>query len=318
MAERNATSRVFVTGATGFVGRYVVRELLARSHTVSALIRSPEKLQAVFPDLDPARVQPVRGTLFDPAALRDGLSGCQAILHLVGIILEQGRGQTFDRIHRQGTEAVVAAAQAAGVRRYVHMSALGSRADAVALYHKTKWAAEECVRRSGLDWTIFRPSIIHGPDGEFMELLKTFACGLIPPVMPYFGSGRARLQPVAVQDVARCFVEALHRPETVGQIYELGGPRTYNWRELYAVAQRLIPGARRWKPRVGQPVFIARLLAATVMKTALVPAKLKFNADQVRMSQEDSTCDPTAVERAFGFKLRDFETELAAYAGAIR
>ena len=127
-----------------------------------------------------------------------------------------------------------------------------------------------------------------------------------------------RPQPVSVGDVAVCFVEALHRPATVGQVYELGGPKAYSWKQLYAVCKRLIPGARRWKPRLSQPVFIARLLAATVMRTPLVPAKLRFNADQVRMSQEDSVCDHTVVEKAFGIKLRDFEVELAEYADRIR
>ncbi|MCH7813845.1 MAG: NAD(P)H-binding protein [Planctomycetes bacterium] len=319
VAQETSASSVLLTGGTGFVGRAVLAELLAQEHRVTALVRSPEKLEAVVADLDGDRVQAVEGTLFDAPRLGDAFQGCQAVIHLVGIIMETpSSGQTFDRIHRQGTQAVVDAAVAAGVRRFVHMSALGSRPEAKSRYHGSKWAGEEIVRSSGLDWTLFRPSIIHGPQGEFMELLKTFACGLIPPVMPYFGSGRARLQPVSVRDVAHCFVSALNRPETVGQTYDLGGPRTYSWRELYAVAKRLIPGARRWKPRVGQPVFMARLLAATLMKTPLVPAKLKFNADQVIMSQEDSVCDHTAVESAFGIKLRDFEAELSEYGGRIR
>ena len=318
MSDEPPCERVLVTGAAGFVGRYVVRELLDRGHHVVALVRSPGRLDSVLTEQDRDRVTIIRGTLFDRAALREAVSDTAAVIHLVGIITEAGKGQTFDRVHRQGTEKLARAAVAAGVRRFVHMSALGTRNGAASAYHRSKWAAEECVRGSILDWTIFRPSVIHGPDGDFMQLMKTFACGLLPPVMPYFGSGNSRLQPIAVQDVAACFAEALQRPNTIGRCYELGGPTRYTWRQLYGVCKRMIPGARRWKPRVGQPVIITRLLAATLMKTPLVPPKLRFNKAQVQMSQEDSICDHTIAEADLGLRFRDFETELADYAARIR
>ena len=318
MSQTGLHQRVLLTGGTGFVGRYVLGELVRRGHHAVCLVRSEDKLRAVMPEADRRRVTSVPGTLFDRSALRDAVNGTDAVIHLVGIISEDRGGQTFDRVHRQGTAAVVEAAAGAGVRRFVHMSALGTRPGAASEYHRSKWAAEQCVRAAGVDWTIFRPSVIHGPDGEFMQLMKTMTCSLFPPVLPYFGSGRCRLQPIAVGDVARCFVGALHRPETVGQVYEMGGPETYSWKELYAACRRLIPRARPWKPAVGQPVLVARLLAATVMKTPLVPARLRFNKAQIQMSQEDSVCDHTALESAFGITLGNFETELAAYASDIR
>ena len=317
MSESTTPRRVFLTGTTGFVGRYVLRELLDRGHEVVCLIRSDQKFRTVFSDEVRSRVKSVRGTLFDESVIRHAVAEVDAVIHLVGII-QESRGQTFDRIHRQGTKAVVRAAVGAGLKRFVHMSALGTRSGAVASYHRSKRAAERYFRIKKLDWTILRPSIIHGPDGEFMEMLKSFTCGWFPPVMPYFGSGERRVQPVSVRDVAYCFVEALHRPETTGHIYELGGPKAYTWKELYAVCRRLLPGAKRWKPRVGQPVWLAKLLAATVMKTPLVPARFRFNRSQVQMSQEDSVCDHTVAESAFGINLRDFETELASYAAQIR
>ncbi|HUU83821.1 MAG TPA: complex I NDUFA9 subunit family protein [Phycisphaerae bacterium] len=309
--------RVFLTGTTGFVGRYVLRELLDRGHEVVCLIRSDEKFRQLFGQDICGRVTSVRGTLFDDSVIQQAVADVDAIIHLVGIIREVGRWQTFDRIHRQGTKALIRAAVGADVRRFVHMSALGARSGAVSKYHRSKWAAERYLHIREIEETILRPSVIHGPDGEFMQLLKTLACGLVPPVMPYFGSGKHRVQPVSVRDVARCFVEALHRPETIGKAYELGGPRSYTWRELYAVGKRLIPGARRWKPCVGQPVWLAELLAATVMRTPLVAERFKFNRSQVQMSQEDSVCDHTVVESAFGIRLRDFEAELAEYAAQI-
>lgn len=310
--------RVLLTGATGFVGRYVLRELLTRGYTPVCLVRSRAKLASVAKDSDPNRIASVSGSLFDPGALRDAAQQSGAVIHLVGVIMEnRWTGQTFDRVHRRGTMAVVDAARDAGIRRFVHMSALGARPGAISTYHRTKFAAEETVRGSGLDWTIFQPSVIHGHDGEFMELMKTFACRLIPPVMPYFGAGTCRLQPVSVRDVAYCFVHALTKNETIGKTYPMGGPKAYSWKELYAVCKRLLPGARTWKPMASMPVPVARLAAATVMKTPLVPAHLKFNAAQVQMSQEDSVCDTDAVESAFDVKLRDFEQELARYCELI-
>jgi uncharacterized protein YbjT (DUF2867 family) len=311
--------RVLLTGATGFVGRYVLRELVQKGFTPVCLVRSPSRLTAALGDIDRERVAVVQGGLSDAGALRTAAEMSDAVIHLVGIILENRlSGQTFDRVHRRGTEAVVNATRQAGISRYVHMSALGSRSDAKAPYHRSKYAADCCVRTSGLDWTIFQPSIIHGFDGEFMELMHAFACGWIPPVMPYFGTGKSRLQPVFVEDVARVFVGALNRCDTIGQTYALGGPDTYSWKELYATCARCMPKAKTWKPMVSQPVPIAKLLAATVMKTPLVPRRFKFNTGQVQMSQEDSVCPIEPVETAFGIKLRGFEQELIRYADMIR
>ncbi|MBX3395005.1 MAG: complex I NDUFA9 subunit family protein [Phycisphaerae bacterium] len=321
-------TRVFVTGASGFVGSAIVRELVSRGHKAVCLLRDRQRFVGGLRDISVDRIETVNGDLFDAAALSAGVAGADAVIHLVGIITEDRlRGQTFSRIHTEGTQRVVEATCAAGVRRYVHMSALGVRPDAVSTYHKTKWAAENIVRKSGLDWTIFRPSLIHGPGGEFMRMMKVFVCdamvpalGFIPspfPVIPYFGDGQNRLQPVSVKDVAHCFVAALSKPETIGKSYELGGANALSWKELYRDCRELIPGAKAWKPMVGLPVSVANLVASTIMKTPLLPKMLRFNVGQVQMSQEDSVCDITPVEQAFGIRMRDFRSELAAYAAQI-
>ncbi len=311
--------RVLLTGATGFVGRHVLRELVHRGYEAVCLVRRRDRLKSVTQELDQTRIAGIEGSLFDKGALKEAANQCDAVIHLVGVIFEKRlAGQTFERVHREGTMNVVEAAADGNIRRLIHMSALGARADAPSRYHRTKFSGEQCVRASGLDWTIFQPSVIHGFDGEFMELMKTFASRLVPPVIPYFGSGENKLQPVSVKDVAHCFVESLRRPETIGQTYQLGGPREYSWKGLFEVCGRLIPGAKRWKPMVSQPVAVAKLVARTVMKTPLVPGNLKFNVDQVLMSQEDSVCDVGPVEQAFGIRMRDFESELARYGELIR
>ncbi len=318
--------QVMVTGATGFVGRSVVRELLSRGITPVCVVRSAEKLFGQNRDVDRERIVAVTGGLGDKGALRHAAELSQAAIHLVGIIIARPlRGQTFHRVHVVGTQNVVDAARGAGIGRYIHMSALGTRSDAVAVYHQTKWAAEELVRGTGLEWTIFRPSVIHGPDGEFMRLMKRFMCGMIPPIVPYFGAGTGRLQPVSVKDVACCFVQSLFEPATIGKAIPLGGPRTYSWIELYNACRTFMPGARRWKPLVSQPVAIAKataVLGAPVMGLAemVIPrlGLFRFDAGQVQMSQEDGVCDQTIAEKLFQMKMRDFEQELAVYAGQIR
>ena len=215
------SGKVMVTGASGFVGGYVVRELTDRGYEPVCLVRSPDRLARRLGGPIPSQLTTVVGDLFDEDALHTAAHGCRAAIHLVGMVEEQPkRGRTFERIHVEGTRNVLAACGAAGVQRYAHMSALGSRPHAASRYHRTKWQAEELVRQAPLAWTIFRPSVIHGPEGEFMRMMKFFCTSrLRQPVMPYFGRGASRLQPVSVLDIAACFVRCLSLPETMGQTY---------------------------------------------------------------------------------------------------
>lgn len=306
--------RVFVTGASGFVGTAVVDELVARGYAVSALVN-----RRAIPISPGGEVRSVKGDLFDAAALDDGLVGAQAVIHLVGIIAERpSRGVTFERIHHQGTRAVVDAARRNNVRRFVHMSALGARPDAVSNYHKTKYRAEQYVRASGLDWTIIRPSLVHGPGGEFMQMEAKWARRKAPPFlfMPYFGAGplgrggAGRLQPVYVKDVARAFVQCLASPKTIGEVYPLGGPDRVTWPELHHAVAAAVVGRRR---RVlAMPVWKAHLLARIAP-----PPLLPFNRDQVIMSQEDNTCDLSKFRADFGWDPQPFEPTLREYAPSL-
>lgn len=299
-------ARVFVTGGSGFVGTAVVGELRRREHDVVALARRGEVAGAWV----------VRGDVCDARVLAEGMVGCAAAIHLVGIIAERpGDGVTFRRMHVEATRAVVDAAKGMGVRRYVHMSALGARPDGASEYHRTKWEAEEYVRGSGLEWTIIRPSMIHGPRGEFMRMEADWARGKRAPYffMPYFGrgmlgtGGAGKVQPVYVNDVARAFVDAIERPETVGRAYDLGGARVMTWPEMHRIASRAIAG--RSRPAAGVPAWYAKLLTRL-----LPPALLPFNRDQVVMSQEDNTCDLGGFRRDFGWDPADFGTTLKEYA----
>lgn len=308
---------VFVTGGSGFVGSAVIEELLSRNHRVTALVN-----RSTLGGFENA-VRTVRGSLFDPAALDAGMAGSDAVIHLVGIIMQKpSRGITFERIHHQGTRNIVDAAKRTGIKRYVHMSALGARSGAVSDYHKTKYLAEQYVRASGLDWTIIRPSLIHGPQGEFMRMEAMWARKRAPfpvmfmPFMPYFGAGMlgfggaGLLQPVYVKDVARAFIDALDNRQTVGEVYPLGGPDRITWPQLHHAVSEAVVGKRRWT--IAMPVWKARLLAGI----GLGPI-LGFNRDQVVMSQEDNTTDLGKFIDDFGWTPQPFEPALRTYANQL-
>ncbi len=211
--------RVLVTGATGFVGREVVRELLERGHEVRALVRrrAARKLR------DGKRVEVFVGDCLAPGTVTPAVAGCDAVIHLVGIIREfPGRGVTFERVHVQATKNLVDAASAAGVRRFLHMSALGARPAPADPYHVTNFQADEYVRASGLTYTIFRPSIIYGPRDRSINLFVRQIQRL--GFLTIIGDGQYQLQPVPVGTVARAFALALELPGTENRVYDVGGP----------------------------------------------------------------------------------------------
>lgn len=292
---------IFVTGGGGFVGSKAVDELLSRGHAVRALVRALVHRRPI----DKPGVMSVQGGLLNERALDDGLRGADAVVHVVGIIKETG-DQTFERVHRDGTAKLVERAKAAGVRRFVYVSALGAKEKSQSRYATSKFAAEQVVKASGLDWTVFRPSVIHGPDGEFVKMVADFARGKSLPYvfMPYFGVGLTGytpklLQPVDVRDVARALADAVDRQELVGQTVNLVGSQVVDWRQLYQViGEAVTPNPR---PAVGLPVWYGKLIA-TVLPNAWLP----FNKSQVVMAGEDNVADVEETTRQLGWRPRPF------------
>lgn len=246
--------KILVTGGTGFVGTHLVNALLRRGHSVAVLARDVGATRNRYN----RPVEGVAGDVLVPESIARALPGRDAVIHLVGIIHEKGE-QTFDRMHRAAAESVVAATAGAGVRRLLHMSAMGAFEDAPSEYSRTKAAGEAAVRRSNLDWTIFRPSIVFGPGDGFISLLAPIVRGN-PGFIPVIGNGQTRFMPVSVYDVARVFADALEKPETVGKSYEVGGPGVFTLNEIYREIATVV-GKRR-KPLAHFPLWWGRFLAA--------------------------------------------------------
>jgi len=225
---------ILVTGGAGFVGYEVVGELLALGYQVRLLVRHPERAGRFA---DHPRVELIQGDALRPDTLPAAMVGVQAVIHLIGIIAESSHA-TYEQAHTEATRNVLAAAKQAGVTRWVQMSAIGTRPSARSRYHLTKWQAEELVRQSGLDWTIFRPSLIYGHD-ERDRLLQLLRRALSWPLdvmlvysFPLLDGGTQLIQPVSVREVARCFALAPAKEAAIGQTYDMVGPVAFSWREM--------------------------------------------------------------------------------------
>jgi uncharacterized protein YbjT (DUF2867 family) len=300
--------KVFVTGATGFVGQAILLRLQAAGHSTRILVRHPNSPRTCVL-LSDRRTETHRGDVLDASALQRALAGADAVIHLVGIIGEIGKN-TFEKVHKCGTENVVRAAQEAGVSRFVHMSALGTRPAAVSRYHRSKWAAEEIVRASRLNYTIFRPSIIYGSGDRFVNLFAGIARW--SPVLPVMGSGQSRFQPIPVEDVAACFVRALNEARSVGQTYDLCGTEVFTLNEILDLILG-VTGRKRLKLHL--PLWLARIQAALMEFTFPVvlrkPAPL--NRDQLVMLQEDNVGNPWGAIELFGLEPVPFRRGIEKY-----
>jgi NADH dehydrogenase len=241
--------------------------------------------------------------LFAPS-IEGAMQGAKCVIHLVGIIREQ-RESTFERAHTQATKYVVDETKRAGAKRYLHMSALGTRENARSRYHQTKWAAEECVRKSGLAWTIFRPSVIYGPKDKSVNTLMNVIRRL--PFVPVLGTGTSKIQPISVENVAKAFVTAIRNDNSIGKTYDLCGPDAFTWNELYDKLQILL-GSR--KPKLHLPLPLARLQAALFEKILPNPP---FTRDQLLMLLEDNIGDPQPATREFVLGHEKFEEGVARY-----
>jgi uncharacterized protein YbjT (DUF2867 family) len=290
---------ILVTGGTGFVGPKIVHALRAADRPVRCLVRDPERAS----DLAAWGCELVQGDVTDPESVRRAVEGCDVVVHLVAII--QGKPEDFERVMTQGTRNVVEAAKASGIRRFVLMSALGTSEETKGLapYFRSKWEMEQTVKGSGLEHVIFRPSFVFGKDGgalqTFMRVVRW------SPVIPVFGPGDQRIQPIWVENVAAYYEAAIDRPEAANRTFELGGPDIVTWEELYDRIKRML---RKRRPKLHVPFGVMRVNAAIL---EALPGKAPLTRDQLKMlAGPDNVVSNSAAQDVFDVDLVPLDEQL--------
>jgi len=261
--------KVLVTGGTGFVGPHVVRAIAATGNDLKLLVRDSTRSREL-----PG--QPVVGEMTNTVSLQHAVEGVDAVVHLVAI--RQGPGERFKRVMEQGTRDLVAAANEAGAKRFILMSALGTSEDTKDLvpYYHGKWEMEQAVKGSGLEHVIFRPSFVFGREGGILPTFRKLA--KLTPVTPIIGSGEQKIQPIWVDDVAAYFAAALEKQDAANKTFELGGPDAVSWNEFWQRLRTSL-GIRR-RPSIHVPVGLMRVNA---LVTERLPGNIPLTRDLLKM-----------------------------------
>lgn len=299
--------KVFVPGIAGFVGKAVQNELLSAGHEVIGLIRGEKDRRWVDP-----RVTIIIGDVTESTSLRDKLPAFDACLYLPGLLREfPQKGILFKSVHADGVRNLIEVAKAKGAKRWVQMSALGVGKGLSTGYYDTKLQGEGHVKVSGLDWTIFRPSVVfsehYDPRINFVSELGDVIRK--SPVIPVFGDGKYRLQPVSLNVLARAMVSSLTMPETYGKTYEVGGPEKLAYRDIL----RTIAGAQGMskKPMVSLPFGPFKFLASLLDKYPFFPV----TESQLAMLESENIVEDPALERDFE---RTFKPEHRFFADGVK
>jgi len=291
---------VLVAGGTGFVGQHLCRELADRGHSVTALARDPDPT-----DL-PAGVDTAMGDVTAYDSMEAAFEGRDVVYNLVALsplFKPSGGDEMHDRIHRGGTENCLRAAAEHGVDRFVQMSALGADPDGDTHYIRAKGRAEELVRETDLDWTIFRPSVVFGEGSEFLSFTRK----LTPPILaPLPGGGKTKFQPIHVDDLAGMLADSIEDDAHTGETYEIGGPDVLRLADVAKLARK----AEGHSVRI---VSIPMGLAKVGLTVADAIPGAPMGSDQYRSLQVENTTSTNDID-AFGLEPAELTT-LADYLG---
>lgn len=282
---RDVQPIVTVFGASGFIGRHVVRALARRGYRVRAACRRPDLATHLQPAGGVGQILPIQANLRYRASVDRAVAGADAVVNLVGLLAASGR-QTHAAVQAFGSRAVAEASAAAGVRRLVQVSAIGASAGSTSLYARTKAAGESAVFDVMPDAVVLRPSLVFGPDDSFFNMFGEMA--QVSPVLPLIGGGRNLLQPVFVGDVAEAVARAVDGEVLGGRVYELGGPEVLSFR---ACLERLFEATGRRRPFLSLPFPIAALIARL---TSWLPGA-PLQPDQVELLKIDNVVSSQAI-----------------------
>jgi uncharacterized protein YbjT (DUF2867 family) len=285
--------QVTVFGGSGFLGQAIVRALAPQGYLVRVACRRIELAEKVKTAGDVGQITLIRANLRVPQSVATAIEGSQAVINAAGIAFEHGR-QRYKTVHAGGARTIAEAARAAGVDRLVHVSGIGADSRSWKnRYVQSKVEAEDAVVAGFETATILRPSVVFGPDDVLFNRLAKIAS--MAPFMPVVGSGRAKVQPVFVGDVAAAAVAVLARPDTAKSVFELGGPRVYTYRELAALTLREID---RDKPIIGVPAGLMKLAAFFAEFPAILGRTPQITRDQVDLLLHDNVVRPGAKNLA--------------------
>lgn len=297
---------VLVTGAAGLVGIHTCRELARNGWKVRAMVRDPARAAVRLGQLPlEFRVGDIR----DAGSLRSALAGCGAVVHLAAIAIER-KGESYAESNTAATERLISAARAENVQRFIYMSQNGADSASRFAFLHSKGVAQNSVKSSGLRWTILRPSVIFGPEDEFVNVLARLIL-LTPGVFPLPGGGVARFQPIAVDDVAKVIRLALDKKETVGRIYELGGSVPLTLREM---VERILTAMGTTRKLVSVPIPLLRPIVATAQRTLPNPPVTSSLLDLLAL---DNTVANNALTETFGVTPMPFAGDELSYVRRI-
>lgn len=291
--------KVFVTGATGFVGPAVANAIADAGHDVRVLERKPGAAAAAG-----VRAQAVRGDVTDAESLRRAVEGVEVVVHLVAI--RQGSAEQFKRVMVGGTRNLIAAARGEGIRRFVLMSALGTSEETKDLvpYFDAKWTQEQDVKASGLQHVIFRPSFVFGRQGGILSTFRKVA--RLAPVTGIIGSGDQKIQPIWIDDVGKYFAESIDKPEAANRTFEVGGPDIASWNEFWRRLRATL-GIRR-RPTIHVPTGLMRIPA---LLTERLPGNIPLTRDLLTMLEAgDNVVTNDDAVRTFQLPLVPLDEQL--------
>jgi len=281
--------RIALIGGGGFIGTYVAERLVEQDVELTVPTRDPERAKSYLTLLPKTEVRAVN--IHDEAELEQLLAGHDAVVSMVGIL--HGSQRAFETAHVELPRKIIAACKEAGIRRLVHISALGASESGPSLYQQTKGKGEQLVMQSGLDWTVLRPSVVFGRGDQFLTMFAKLAKNL--PLLPLAGAD-TKFAPIWADDVAHAVVSCFSNDATIGQRYELTGPKTYTLSELVQYVAEL----RHQKTRIiGLPTGLAMLQAALM---ELLPGPPMLSRDNVRSLQVDNVSDQPFPRAALGFE----------------
>ena len=324
--------KITVFGGSGFIGRHLVRRLAAGGDEIRIAVRDIEAAQYLKPIGEIGQIVLWQTDIRDPAQVASAVEGADAVVNLVGILSEWG-ARTFPAVHVDGARNIAAAATAAGVKRLVHVSALGANKFGESVYARTKALGEEAVQAAFPSATILRPSVIFGPEDSFFNMfaglarflpfLPVFGCPALPKVsvsgengltiaVDLYGDGGTKFQPVYVGDVASAITASLERNDAAGKTFELGGPTVYSYKQIMELLLRYT-GRRKWLVPI--PFGVAMIEAFFLQ---MLPKPL-LTCDQVTLLKTDNVVSAGAATfEELGIRPVAAETILPTYLGRFR